>query len=247
MEKLSLLGIALALVAIFGGHWLGGGHIDSLIQGTALLIVLGGTASAIMLQTPHRVLLRGLRMVRQILRPVGIETEALIQRLVEYAKIARRDGFLALEPHLVGQRDPFQRKALELLIDGIEAEELRQTLQIELDTFGQRELRAARIWEAAGAYSPTIGILGAVMGLIHVMENLSDPSRLGGGIAVAFVATLYGVGLANLLFLPIANRLKARIAAEVQVRRMLIEGFCGVALGNNPRLVERRMQGYVEP
>ena len=142
-------------------------------------------------------------------------------------------------------QDGFARKGLQLLVDGAEPERLREVLEVEIGTYEQQLRMGAKVWEAAGGYSPTIGILGAVLGLIHVMENLSDPSKLGAGIAVAFVATIYGVGLANLVFLPMANKLKAHIARLVVHREMIVDGLVGIANGDNPRIIESRLQGYV--
>ena len=141
--------------------------------------------------------------------------------------------------------DNFIRKGLQLLVDGAEPERLREVLEVEINTYEGELKLSARIWEAAGGYSPTIGILGAVLGLIHVMENLSDPSKLGAGIAVAFVATIYGVGLANLVFLPMANKLKAHINRLIVQREMIVDGLVGIANGDNPRIIESRLQGYI--
>lgn len=245
MMKSTIPALLLALVAVVGGHLLDGGELGTLLHGTALLIVVGGSASAILLQTPRPVIRRGLELAR-CLRDEGPDpVEPLIEDMLGYSRLTRRDGFLALEPAALSESEPFQRLALEMLVDGVEPEELRKTLSLDLETFESRERQAGRIWESAGAYAPTMGILGAVMGLIQVMQNLSEPSALGSGIAVAFVSTLYGVGFANLFLLPLANRIKAHIVEEVRRRRMLIEGFCAVAAGNNPRVVERRMRGYV--
>jgi chemotaxis protein MotA len=243
--KSTIPALLLALVAVVGGHLLDGGELGTLLHGTALLIVVGGSASAILLQTPRPVIRRGLELAR-CLRDEGPDpVEPLIEDMLGYSRLTRRDGFLALEPAALSESEPFQRLALEMLVDGVEPEELRKTLSLDLETFESRERQAGRIWESAGAYAPTMGILGAVMGLIQVMQNLSEPTALGSGIAVAFVSTLYGVGFANLFLLPLANRIKAHIVEEVRRRRMLIEGFCAVAAGNNPRVVERRMRGYV--
>jgi len=245
MMKSTIPALLLALVAVVGGHLLDGGELGTLLHGTALLIVVGGSASAILLQTPRPVIRRGLELAR-CLRDEGPDpVEPLIEDMLGYSRLTRRDGFLALEPAALSESEPFQRLALEMLVDGVEPEELRKTLSLDLETFESRERQAGRIWESAGAYAPTMGILGAVMGLIQVMQNLSEPTALGSGIAVAFVSTLYGVGFANLFLLPLANRIKAHIVEEVRRRRMLIEGFCAVAAGNNPRVVERRMRGYV--
>lgn len=239
--------VALALLAVVGAHLLDGGDLGTLLHATALLIVLGGSLSAVLLQTPVPVLQRGIALARCLRDDTQPDLEAPIQMMVDYSRIARSEGFLALEPAALVEDDPFLRRALEMVVDGTEPDELQHTLDTDLETWESRERQAGRIWESMGAYAPTMGIIGAVMGLIQVMQNLSQPSALGSGIAVAFVSTLYGVGFANLFFLPLANRIKARIVDEVRLRRMLIEGFCAVAAGIHPRLVERRMRGHIAP
>ncbi|MBU3693967.1 MAG: flagellar motor protein [Rhodocyclaceae bacterium] len=243
----SLAALALALLAVIGGHLLDGGDLGTLLHGTALLIVVGGTASALLLQTPAAVLRRGLAQARCLREDAGPAAEPLIQCVTDYSRMSRADGFLSLEAVAEVEPEPFRRRALEMLVDGVDAEELQRTLMADVEAFESRERQAARIWESAGACAPTMGILGAVMGLIQVMQNLSEPAALGHGIAVAFVSTLYGVALANLFLLPLANRIKARIVDEVRLRRMLIEGFAAVAAGANPRLVERRMRSHLAP
>lgn len=245
LDLTSFFGILLALVAIIGGQLLEGGHTNSLFQLTAFLIVIGGTLGAIMLQNPLPVFLRGMRMAKWAFVPPPQDAAYLIQQVADWSNTARRGGLLALEPAIEDLDDPFAKRGLQMLIDGAEPETLRETLQVEVDAYEAQQRLAAKVWESAGGYAPTIGILGAVLGLIHVMENLSDPSKLGAGIAVAFVATVYGVGFANMFFLPIANKLKNIIGREVVMREMLIEGLIAVANGENPRLIERRLQGYL--
>jgi len=245
LDLSSFFGILLALVAILGGQLLEGGHTGSLFQLTAFLIVSGGTIGAIMLQNPLPVFLRGMRMAKWAFVPPVLDAEHLIEQVAEWSNTARRGGLLALEPALDDLEDPFSKRGLQMLIDGAEPETLRDTLQLEVDAYEAQQRLAAKVWESAGGYSPTIGILGAVLGLIHVMENLSDPSKLGAGIAVAFVATIYGVGFANLFFLPIANKVKHIISRDIMLREMLIEGLIGVANGENPRLVERKLHGFL--
>ena len=159
--------------------------------------------------------------------------------------MARRGGLLALEPMIDEQNDLFERRGLQLLVDGAEPETLRDTLEMELHGFESHRIEAAKVWLAAGGYAPTIGIIGAVMGLIHVMENLTDPSKLGSGIAVAFVATIYGVGSANLIFLPIATKLRYHVNRIVRLKEMYIEGIVAIANGENPRMIEAKLQGYL--
>lgn len=245
MDKISVLGLVLGIVAIIGGQVLEGGHVASLSQPTALLIVLGGTMGAVMLQSPYATFVRGVKMVRWVWYPPVVDHQQLIKQIASWSQVSRREGLLALENVMNQLKDDFARKGLQLLVDGAEPERLREVLEVEINTYEQELKLSARIWEAAGGYSPTIGILGAVLGLIHVMENLSEPSKLGAGIAVAFVATIYGVGLANLVFLPMANKLKAHIARLIVRREMIVDGLVGIANGDNPRIIESRLQGYI--
>ena len=245
MDRGSLIGLGLALLAILGGQMMEGGHIGLFVQPAAFVIVMGGTLGAVLLHYPLPVFLQGVRMAKWVFRPPESEGVQLIRRVVQWSHTARQDGLLALERHLHITPDPFQKTGLQLLIDGADADKLRDTLDVQIASFETNERQAARVWEAAGGYSPTLGILGAVMGLIHVMENLSDPSKLGAGIAVAFVATIYGVGLANLVFLPIANRIKFTIARRVTEREIISDGLIGIAQGDNPRIIEARLKGYL--
>lgn len=245
MDKISVFGLLLGILAIIGGQILEGGHVGSLSQPTALLIVLGGTMGAVMLQSPYATFVRGVRMVRWVWYPPVVDHLQLIKQVSSWSQVSRREGLLALENVINQLKDDFIRKGLQLLVDGAEPERLREVLEVEISTYEEELKLSARIWEAAGGYSPTIGIMGAVLGLIHVMENLSDPSKLGAGIAVAFVATIYGVGLANLVFLPMSNKLKAHINRLVVQREMIVDGLVGIANGDNPRIIESRLQGYI--
>ncbi|MHB1353463.1 MAG: flagellar motor protein [Thiobacillus sp.] len=235
----------LGVAAILGGQAIEGGHLGLFVQPAALLIVVGGTLAAVLLHHPLPVFLRGMRMARWAFRPPACEASTLIRRVVQWSHTARQESILALEKHLNVTHDPFQRTGLQLLIDGADATRLRETLDVQIAGFETAERQAARVWEAAGGYAPTLGILGAVMGLIHVMENLSDPSKLGSGIAVAFVATIYGVGFANLLFLPVANKIKFTIARRVTEREIVCDGLIAIAQGDNPRIIEARLKGYL--
>lgn len=246
MDKISIVGLIVGLSAIVLGQVLEGGHIGSLVQPTAFLIVIGGTLGAVMLQSPWPVFLQGLKMMGWVFVPPMPPFRRVIEQIVGWSHIARKEGLLALENQTAGKLvDPFSAKGLQLLVDGIEPERLREVLEVEIGVWEQQLKTCAKIWEAAGGYAPTVGIIGAVMGLIHVMENLSDPSKLGAGIAVAFVATIYGVGSANLIFLPIAKKLLAHISRMVAMREMLVDGLVGIAHGDNPRIIEYRLLGYV--
>ena len=184
-------------------------------------------------------------MAKWIWIPPVIEQKRLVDQIMNWSQISRREGLLSLENYIPQIKDPFTRKGLQLLVDGADPERIRELLEVEITTFEDEWKQSAKIWDAAGGYSPTIGILGAVMGLIHVMENLSDPTKLGGGIAVAFVATIYGVGLANLIYLPIAGKLKYYISRMISMREMLVDGLVGIAVGDNPRIIEGRLRGYL--
>ncbi|MBW8366096.1 MAG: flagellar motor protein [Rhizobium sp.] len=245
MDRGSLIGLGLAAAAVLGGQAMEGGHIGLFVQPAAFLIVVGGTLAAVLLHYPLPVFMQGMRMARWVFRPPEPEAVTLIRRVVQWSHTARQDGLLALERHVNMTHDPFQKTGLQLLIDGADATKLRDTLDVQIVNFETNERQAARVWEAAGGYAPTLGILGAVMGLIHVMENLTEPGKLGTGIAVAFVATIYGVGLANLVFLPIANKIKFTIARRVSEREIVCDGLMGIAQGDNPRIIEARLKGYL--
>jgi|APDOM4702015248_1054824.scaffolds.fasta_scaffold217119_1 chemotaxis protein MotA len=244
-DKLSWLGLILGVAAIMGGQALEGGAIASLFQLAALVIVIGGTAGAVMLQTSPTIFMSGVRMFSWVFRPPVVDYRDAMNRLIQWANTARRAGFLALEPSVVGLRDPYVKKGLQLLIDGTEPQSLRDAMELEIDAWEEFHRQAAKVWEAAGGYAPTIGIMGAVLGLIQVMQNLSDPAKLGAGVAVAFVATIYGVGSANLVFLPVANKLKGQIAKHVRLKEMLIDGLEAIANGENPRNLAARLEGYL--
>jgi chemotaxis protein MotA len=245
MDFLSIIGILIGLVAIIGGNFLEGGHFGSLLQLTAFLIVAGGTLGAVVLQSPQRDFLRGLRMLSWIVSPPRIENEIVVEKIIEWSKLARKEGLLSLEDIADEETDTFTRKGLHMLIDGSEPETIRMVMEVDIDTQEQAYMAGAKVFEAAGGYAPTIGILGAVMGLIHVMENLSDPSKLGSGIAVAFVATIYGVGGANLFLLPIAAKLRSIVQRQVSHNEMILDGLVAIAQGENPRSIESKLLGYL--
>ncbi len=245
MDILSIAGLLVAAIAIIGGQWLEGGSVGSMLQLAAFLIVIGGTLGAVMLQTPARTFLQGLMLSRWIVLPPAQDNEQAIGQIIGWADTARKEGMLSLEDRLAEAPPGFIRNGLQMLVDGFEPERIREAMEVEIDAYADRLRAAAKIWDAAGGYAPTVGILGAVLGLIHVMENLSDPTKLGSGIAVAFVATIYGVGSANLLFLPVANKLKSIIAAQVSHRELILDGLLGIANGENPKLIEARLAGYL--
>ncbi len=245
MEKLSIAGVLLGLLGIVGGQWLEGGAISTLLQGTAFVIVFGGTLGAVMLQTPLRVFVTAIRMGSWVFVTPLTSPLYLQRQIVEWSNHARREGLLALEMHLPNQEDPFIRKGLQLLVDGYGADKIREVLTVDIQSYEHFRWASARVWEAAAGYAPTIGMLGAVLGLVQVMERLGEPSQLGAGIAVAFISTVYGVGFANLLFLPIANKLKMLIQQQISHYEMLVDGFMLIANGENPHFVQGKLQGYL--
>ncbi|MEX0605930.1 MAG: flagellar motor protein [Marinobacter sp.] len=245
MDILSLLGIILAFVAILGGNLLEGGALSSLFNGPAALIVIGGTLAATSLQTSWPVLRCAFAQVRWVFLPPYVGLEDGIGKVIDWSVKARKQGLLGLEGLAEREPERFARKGLQLLVDGAEPESIRGIMEVDLDSREQRDLDAARVFEAMGGYSPTIGIIGAVMGLIQVMTNLEDPASLGSGIATAFVATIYGVALANLLFFPIANKLRGLVRVRSRYEDMMIDGLIAIAEGENPRSIELRLRGFL--
>lgn len=245
MDWSSLIGLMLALVGIVIGQILEGGHVGSLMQPAAFVIVISGTIGAVLLQSKIPFFLRSIKMLRWIVFPPLDNRRLLAHDINVWSVTARREGFLSLESHMESTRDSFVSKGLRLIIDGVEPTKLREILEADISLYEVQERHAVKIWEAAGGYAPTIGILGAVLGLIHVMENLSDPSKLGSGIAVAFVSTIYGVGLANIVFIPISNKLKFIVGQEVSRREILADVFFDIAIGGNARVIEERVAGYL--
>ncbi|MDE1461526.1 flagellar motor protein [Spartinivicinus poritis] len=244
MDVLSVVGVILAILAIIGGNYLEGGHASALINGPAALIVFGGTLGAAFIQTSAVSFKRALRMFLWIFIPPQFEIQEGISKVVNWSMTARKEGLLGLEAIADAEVDDFARKGLQLLVDGSEPEVLRNVMEVDLYAVETRDMQAAKVFESMGGYSPTIGIIGAVMGLIHVMGNLADPSQLGSGIATAFVATIYGVAFANLFLLPAANKLKFCIHRQSLYREMMIEGILSIADGENPRAIELKLQGF---
>ncbi len=246
MDMLSLIGLVMAFVAIIGGNYLEGGHIGALINGPAALIVFGGTFGAALLQTPVSHFKRAMQIISWVMFPPRVNMLDAINRVIGWSMTARKDGLLGLESVAEAEMDLYAQKGLQLLVDGMESEGIRSILEVDLYTQEDRDLQAAKFYECMGGYAPTIGIIGAVMGLIHVMGNLADPSQLGSGIAVAFVATIYGIGSANLLFLPVASKLKVSVMRQSRYRELLLEGILSIAEGENPRSIELKLQGFME-
>jgi chemotaxis protein MotA len=245
MDLLSITGIVLAFVALLVGAVLKGAGLHALLSSAALMIVVVGTFAAILVQTPGRVMKRAFAILPWVFRSPVPDRGAIIRRIVEMSQVSRRQGLLGLEPLLEQERDEFLRKGLQLVIDGSEPEDIRGILEVELEGREAADLRAAKVFEGMGIYAPTLGIIGAVLGLMAVMQHLTDPSKLGTGIAAAFTATVYGIGLANLFLLPIASKLKTAAQALSHVREMVVEGMIALAQGENPRNIDTRLQSYL--
>jgi chemotaxis protein MotA len=245
MDIASIGGLVLALCAILGGQALEGGSVGSILQPTAALIVLGGTFGACFLQFPLAVAIRSFKSVVKAFQEPKSNNKAVIQEIIRLANKARKEGVISLESDAQKIDDPFLKKALTMAMDGVEPKVLRETMELEIANLEEEAEQPIKFWQAAGGYSPTIGILGAVLGLIHVMENLSDPSKLGGGIAVAFVATVYGVGLANLVYLPISGKLKHKSGAHLVAKEIMLVGVISILEGENPRLIDDKLQSYL--
>jgi len=245
MDLLTIIGIIVALGAILGGQILEGGHIGSIMQLTAFIIVMGGTFGAVMVNYPMATFLKAITNTKMVFFNVHVDSKAMIALIVELATLSRKQGLLALEGKLKTMTDPFFKKGLQLVIDGTEAKMIREILEIEVEHYEEENSLSGKVYESLGGYAPTIGILGAVLGLIHVMENLADPSKLGSGIAVAFVATIYGVGAANLFFLPMGGKIKLKIKELVLARQLIIEGLVSLAQAENPKMIEEKLNGYL--
>lgn len=246
MDIATLLGTLLGIGALVGGQLLEGGHIGQILQGTAALIVLGGTLGATLVAFPTADVLRAFRQLPSAYSEVNIDVRPLIEEIIRVAQVARKEGLLAIEPIRATIRNPLFKRSIKYVVDGFEPATVREIIEAEITMKLEDEENAARVFEGAGGYAPTIGILGAVLGLIHVMSMLNDPSRIGEGIAVAFVATVYGVGLANLLLLPWASKLKRKAALRLLEREVVKLGVVGIQEGANPNFLQERLLVYVE-
>ncbi len=246
MDILTILGIVVGISAILVGQTLEGGSVHSIIQLTAALIVFGGTIGAVLINYPLHTIMLAIKNLKKVFFNPKINPRELIKQIGEFATIARKEGLLALEPKIKEIDDPFFAKGLQLIVDGTEPQTTREILEVDMAYAEEYDLSSAKVFESAGGYAPTIGILGAVLGLIHVMENLAEPEKLGAGIAVAFVATVYGVGSANLFWLPLAGKMKQKIREETIIKEMLIEGLIGLSEGENPKRLEEKLEGFLK-
>lgn len=245
MDKATIIGIVLGIGAVLGGQALEGGSLHSLIQFAAAIIVFGGTFGAVFLSYPFQNVIGSFKDIKIILKEPPQDPFQIIRLITQYANKARKEGILSLEKELSTIEDAFLKKALAMAVDGVEPHHIREAMEMELEYLEEHGKVNSKVWKAAGGYAPTIGILGAVLGLIHVMENLNDPSKLGSGIAVAFVATVYGVGSANLLFLPFSTKLEVRHRHQMIIKEMILEGVIAVSTGENPRLIEEKLYSFL--
>ena len=245
LDKSTVGGIILAGFGIGLGLVLDGGSISQLLQPTAAVIVFGGTIGAVMVQFPWPVMVRAFANLRHVFFSDVPESDVLVQNLLQYAYRVRKEGLLSLDAELAKIQDPFLRESLMLAIDGVSAPELRKMMELQMDYAGELEERIPRVYDAAGGFAPTIGVIGAVIGLIQVMQRLHDVSEVGHGIAVAFVATLYGVGSANLIFLPWASKLRMRIREKQVIQEMTLEAVLSILQGVNPRTLELQLGSFL--
>ncbi len=246
MDKASIGGVLVAVIGIVAGLLLEGGNLGQIFQPTAAMIVFGGTMGAVLLQFPMKTVVDAFRRLAVLFVEPRMQDEKLVQQLVSFANKARRSGVVSLDADLRMIDDPFLRQALTLAVDGTEPTELRRIMSVSMESRSEGEERQPAVFESAGGFSPTIGILGAVLGLIQVMQHLDNIQAVGKGIAVAFVATIYGVGAANLFFLPAAGKLRLRIREEHLRREMMLESVISILEGMNPRMLEVKLTGYLE-
>ena len=245
MDLLSIIGFLLASVALIGGSLAKGSGVAALLDTAAFMIVIFGTTAAAMVHTPMPTMRHAFRIVVWTVMPPRLDPEAQIASILEWSQVARKQGLLGLEARLEQERDPFVQKTLQLLVDGSEPDTIQNIMDVEIDAREEHDLSGAKVFEAFGIYAPTLGIIGAVMGLMAVMQNLADPSKLGPGISAAFVATIYGIASANLFFLPIAGKLKSVIKTQTRMRTLVVEGVVSIARGENPRNIETKLKGFL--
>jgi chemotaxis protein MotA len=243
----TLAGLVLALVGIIGGLILEGGSIKDITQITAAMIVLGGTIGAVLISTPLNVAIGAAGKLMTVFLDRGAPPDQMIEDIIGYATKARKTGVVSLEAEAESIADPFLKKALILAIDGTDLQEIRRMMELDIELAEQRTEAEAKVFEAAGGYAPTVGIIGAVLGLIQVMKHLENIEEVGHGIAVAFVATVYGVGVANLFFLPAAAKIKARVSVESRRKELILEGVSGIVEGLNPKLIRSKLEAFAPP
>jgi chemotaxis protein MotA len=245
LNTATIIGLVIAFAGILGGQALEGGSVKSLIQPTAAIIVLGGTFGATLIQYPLGIAISSFKAILGAFKEPKTDNKSIIQEIIRLANKARKEGVISLEADAQKITDPFLKKALTMAMDGVEPKVLRETMDLEIANLEEETDHPIKFWQAAGGYAPTIGIIGAVLGLIHVMENLSDPSKLGGGIAVAFVATIYGLITANVICLPMAGKLKLQSKTHLVAKEIMLVGVISILEGENPRLIEDKLKSYL--
>src|SRR5436853_2880842 len=246
MDLGTLLGIVVALAGILIGQAIEGGSVLQILQPTAAMIVFGGTLGAVMISFPMSVMKQAAADLLHVFKEDHGEATAVIDEVSKFTNKARREGIISLEKDAAGVKDDFFRKSIMMAVDGSEPKELRQTMEVELQYMEERGEHSAKVYEAAGGYAPTIGIIGAVLGLIQVMQHLDNINEVGKGIAVAFVATIYGVASANIFFLPAAGKLKFKHRKRMIIKEMMLEGTLGILEGQNPRLIEGKLTSFID-
>lgn len=244
MDPSAIIALVVGVGLILAGNAMEGGHFSSLVQPTAFMIVMGGTLGATILASPNAELKLAMKLCKRVIFPGHADRQKLLDDMVKVSNLARREGMLAVENQLGDITDPFLLRGLRMLVDGASGEDVKRVLEPELELEEHHGTQAGKVFETAGGFCPTIGILGAVLGLIHVMSNLADPTALGAGIAVAFVATIYGVGFANLLFIPLGSRIKKIVGADAETRQMVLLGLVGIAAGVNARQIEEMLAPF---
>lgn len=246
MELVTVMGVVMGLLAVFGGAMLEGLHMSSIMQGTAAIIVFGGTFGAMFVSFPSQDISHAFSMLKIVFQKVDLDVRPAIEEIIKIASVARKEGVLAVEGMRDSIQDPLFKKSIKYVIDGFEPQTVKDIMQTEIDITFEEEESAGKVWEGTGGYAPTVGIIGAVLGLIHVMQSLDDPSKIGSGIAVAFVATVYGVGSANLLFIPFGTKLKRKAHMRAVKKEVVKLGVIGIQEGLNPHFLREKLEVYVE-
>lgn len=245
MDLATIIGLVMGFGAVFGGAAIEGVHLTALIQPTAALIVLGGTFGASFVCFPLAAIIDALKGAKIVFLPPEVNHGQVVKDIINYATKARRNGLISLEQEARSARDPFIKKGISLVVDGIDPQKLRDTMEADIMAFEEHSKHGAEFFESAGGFAPTIGIIGAVLGLIHVMGNLTDTAKLGAGIAVAFVATIYGLMLANIVCIPIGNKMKIRMKEEILRRVMILDGLIAIQSGENPHFIEQKLNAFL--
>ncbi|MGE4232931.1 MAG: flagellar motor protein [Bacteriovoracia bacterium] len=247
MELVTLIGVLLGIAAVFGGALLEGLHLGAILQGTAAVIVFGGTFGAMLVSFPQQDIKNAFKMLKVVFLKVETDVRDVIEEIIKIASVARKEGVLAIEGMRDSIQDPLFKKSIKYVIDGFEPQTVKDIMTAEIDLVFEEEEQAGKVWEGTGGYAPTIGIIGAVLGLIHVMAGLNEPGAdLGGGIAVAFVATVYGVGSANLIFIPMGTKLKRKATMRAMIKEVVKLGVIGIQEGLNPHFLREKLEVYVE-